>query len=104
VIGDRLQVIYFVFDGAFGPNDALQMVRQVGLHLIAKLRYDAALFSPMMARMQDVGSVKSMGESSSITIVMRSICKHLLEKKISRQRSIRWHYGIRHLPIYSMLW
>jgi hypothetical protein len=30
LIGDRLQVISFVFDGAFGHNDALQMVRQVG--------------------------------------------------------------------------
>jgi putative transposase len=30
VLGDRFQVIYFVFDGAFGHNDALQMVRQVG--------------------------------------------------------------------------
>jgi putative transposase len=46
LIGDRLQVIYFVFDGAFGHNDALQMVRQVGLHLISKLRYDAALYFP----------------------------------------------------------
>jgi hypothetical protein len=30
VIGDRFQVISFVFDGALGHNDALQMVRQVG--------------------------------------------------------------------------
>ena len=44
VIGDHLQVMYFVFDGAFGHNDALQMVRQLGLHLISKLRYDAALY------------------------------------------------------------
>ena len=30
VIGDRFQVISFVFDGAFGHHDARQMVRQVG--------------------------------------------------------------------------
>jgi putative transposase len=30
LIGDHGQVIYFVFDGAFGHHDALQMVRQVG--------------------------------------------------------------------------
>jgi DDE superfamily endonuclease len=46
VIGAHLQVMYFVFDGAFGHNDALQMVRQLGLHLISKLRYDAALYFP----------------------------------------------------------
>ncbi len=46
LIGDHVKVMYFVFDGAFGHNDALQMVRQLGLHLISKLRYDAALYLP----------------------------------------------------------
>ena len=46
LIGDHFQVMYFVFDGAFGHNNALQMVRQVGLHVIAKLRYDSALYFP----------------------------------------------------------
>ena len=30
VIGDHLTVMYFVFDGAFGHNNALHMVRQLG--------------------------------------------------------------------------
>ena len=46
LIGSHLKVMYFVFDGAFGHNDALQMVRQLGLHLISKLRHDAALYFP----------------------------------------------------------
>src|ERR1700752_4651755 len=46
LIGTQLQVMSFVFDGAFGHNDALQMVRQLGLQLISKLRYDAALYFP----------------------------------------------------------
>lgn len=41
-----LSVVYFVFDGAFGNNDALQMVRQTCLHLISKWRHDAALYFP----------------------------------------------------------
>jgi hypothetical protein len=45
-IGDAFTVIYFIFDGEFGHNDALQMVQQVGLHLISKLRYNAALYLP----------------------------------------------------------
>ena len=45
-IGDAFQVVYFVFDGAFGHNDAMQMVRQVGLHLVSKLRYNSALYFP----------------------------------------------------------
>jgi putative transposase len=37
---------YLVLDGHFGHNNALQMTRQCGLHLISKLRCDAALYFP----------------------------------------------------------
>ena len=43
---DHVKVIYFVYDGAFGNNDALQMVKQTGLHLISKLRHDSARYFP----------------------------------------------------------
>jgi hypothetical protein len=46
IVGTELSLVYFVFDGAFGNNDALQMVRQCDLHLISKLRFDAALYLP----------------------------------------------------------
>ena len=45
-IGDTFKVVYFIFDGELGHNDALQMVRQVDLHLISKLRYNSALYLP----------------------------------------------------------
>jgi hypothetical protein len=41
-----LAVTYLVLDGHFGNHNALQMAHQCGLHLIAKLRYDAALYFP----------------------------------------------------------
>jgi hypothetical protein len=37
---------YVVLDGHFGNHNALQMARQCGLHLISKLRCDAALYLP----------------------------------------------------------
>ena len=45
-IGDHLKVVYFLFDGEFGHNDAMQLVRQLGLHLVSKLRYNSALYFP----------------------------------------------------------
>jgi putative transposase len=45
-IGDTFNVVYFIFDGELGHHDALQMVQQVGLHLISKLRYNSALYLP----------------------------------------------------------
>nr|WP_287413417.1 transposase [Pseudodesulfovibrio sp.] len=44
LIGDTLQPVYFVYDGAFGNNAAVQMTRQVQLHLISKLRNNSALY------------------------------------------------------------
>lgn len=41
-----LAVTYLVLDGHFGNHNALQMVRQCRLHLISKLRCDAALYFP----------------------------------------------------------
>lgn len=44
LVGSTITLIYIALDGHFGNNNALQMVRQCGLHLISKLRYDAALY------------------------------------------------------------
>jgi putative transposase len=37
---------YLLLDGKYGNNYAVQMARQVGLHLISKLRHDAELYLP----------------------------------------------------------
>ena len=37
---------YFVYDGAFGNNNAVQMTLQTGLHLISKLRHNSCLYFP----------------------------------------------------------
>lgn len=41
-----VSLTYLVLDGHFGNHNALQMARQCGLHLISKLRCDAALYLP----------------------------------------------------------
>jgi DDE superfamily endonuclease len=41
-----LSVTYLVLDGHFGNHNALHMARQCNLHLISKLRGDAALYFP----------------------------------------------------------
>jgi putative transposase len=50
LLGGAPAVRYFLFDGAFGHHEALQRVRQTGLHLISKLRHDAALYFPYEGR------------------------------------------------------
>lgn len=46
LIAGFIPLTYLVLDGHFGNNNALQMTRQVNLHLISKLRHDSALYIP----------------------------------------------------------
>jgi putative transposase len=61
LIGLDLKVVYCVMDGAFGNNKALQMVRQCSLHLISKLRADAALYFPYTGPQKKRGARKKYG-------------------------------------------
>ncbi len=44
LIEKTLQPVYFVYDGVFGNNAAVQMSRRAGLHLITKLRNNSGLY------------------------------------------------------------
>jgi putative transposase len=46
LIAGVISLTYLVLDGHFGNHNALQMTRQCGMHLMSKLRCDAALYCP----------------------------------------------------------
>lgn len=62
LIGTFLPVRYVVLDGQFGSNNALQVVRQSGLHLISKLRHDAALYLPYEGEQKQYGPRRRYGD------------------------------------------
>jgi putative transposase len=53
---------YLALDGHFGNNNAVQMVRQCDLHLISKLRYDAALHFVYDGQQKRTGPRKKYGQ------------------------------------------
>jgi hypothetical protein len=57
-----LRLTYLVLDGHFGNHPAYHMVRQCQLHLISKLRYDAALFLPYSGAKPKRGPTPRLGE------------------------------------------
>lgn len=61
LFGGDLTPVYFLLDGAFGNNKALQMVRRCSLHLISKLRCDAALYFPYDGVQKKRGANKKYG-------------------------------------------
>lgn len=56
-----IPIIYFLFDGAFGNNNSLQMVQQCGLHLISKLRRDSALYFSYTGEQKKHGAKRKYG-------------------------------------------
>jgi len=57
-----IRVTYLVLDGHFGNHPTLHMVRQCGLHLISKLRHDAALYLPYDGPYAGHGPYRKYGE------------------------------------------
>ena len=62
LINGEIPLAYLVLDGHFGNNNALQMTRQCGLHLISKLRHDAALFFPYAGVQNKRGAPRKYGD------------------------------------------
>lgn len=61
-ITGHISLTYLVLDGHFGNHPALLMVQQCGLHLISKLRSDAALFFPYAGPAPKRGRRRRLGE------------------------------------------
>lgn len=62
LIKSKLSITYFVFDGEFGYNGALQMVKQTGMHLISKLQKNSALYYPYEGEQKKRGAPRKYGD------------------------------------------
>lgn len=61
LIAGHISLVYLVLDGHFGNSPTLTMVQQCGLHLISKLRADAALYLPYVGPYQGRGPRRRYG-------------------------------------------
>ena len=74
-----ISVRYLALDGHFGNNNALQMVLQCGLHLVSKLRHDAALYFRYDGLQKRKGPRKKYGQKIDYRNIPQ---KYLVEKSI----------------------
>lgn len=75
LVGNTLKLAYFVYDGALGHNNGVRLVRQCGLHLISKLRYDAALYFPYDGPYSGKGPHKKYGDRLDYTNIPKQYLK-----------------------------
>ena len=74
-IQGTIQLTYLVLDGHFGNHPALHMVRQCQLHLISKLRYDAALFFPYSGPSPKRGPTPRLGDQVNVRKISKAFLK-----------------------------
>ena len=89
-IGDSLTIAYFVYDGAFGNNAAVQMTRQTGLQLISKLRNNSALYFQWQGEYVGKGARRRYGERVSYDQIPTAYLKSETKEKQIRTRTYQF--------------
>ncbi len=80
LMAGRVPVVYLALDGHFGNRPTLQMVRGCGLHLISKLRADAALYFPYDGPYQGRGPRRKYGAKLDVDAVpAQFLCQRRVE-------------------------
>jgi putative transposase len=83
LLANFISLTYLVVDGHFGNNNALQMARQVNLHIISKLRQDSALYVPYEHLDSNKRSRRKYGDKMDYcNIPDKYLCKSAIEDEI----------------------
>ena len=75
LVGNTLKLDYFAYDGALGHNNGVRLVKECGLYLISKLRYDAALYFPYDGPYSGRGPHKKYGDRLDYTNIPKQYLK-----------------------------
>lgn len=76
LVNTDINLVYFVFDGAFGNNAALLLFRQCNLHLISKMRYDSDRYLPYSGKYSGRGLCLKYGKK----LTNRALAKKYLKE------------------------
>jgi len=69
LVGQWLSITHLLLDGKFGHNNALQMTLSCGLHLVSKLRHDAALYFPYEGAYSGHGPYRKYGDKINYEMI-----------------------------------
>jgi putative transposase len=89
LMAGRIPLAYLVLDGHFGNHPAWHMVRQCGLHLISKLRCDAALYLPYDGLYKGHGPHQKYGDRLDY---QRLPAKYLMQTTTTKQIQTRMYH------------
>jgi putative transposase len=93
LIGSSVSIVYFVVDGAFGHNEALQMTRQCNMHLISKLKHNSALYFQYEGTYSGRGPRNKYGDKIDYKNIpkkylKKSSCEGLIQTDIYQMKAL----------------
>jgi hypothetical protein len=83
LLSGKVKIRHLALDGHFGNNKAVQMVLQCGLHLISKLRHDAALYFKYQGEQNRFGPRRKYGQKIDYRRIPQA---YLVSKSIQGQQ------------------
>jgi hypothetical protein len=81
MVKDVLSLSYLVMDGHFGNYPSAWMVLHAGLHLVSKLRYDAALSEPFSGKYRGRGPHPKYGDKIDVHKMKKKYLKRDTKEK-----------------------
>lgn len=81
VVKGVLSLSYLVLDGHFGNYPSAWMVRQSGLHLVSKLRWDASLYAPFSGKYRGRGPHPKYGDKIDVHKMKKKYLKSDTKEK-----------------------
>jgi putative transposase len=98
LIDGVIPLVYLALDGHFGNSPTLRMVRECGLHLLSKLRSDAALYLPYDGPYAGRGPHRKYGAKLDVAAIPAYILRHThpsagLETRIYQAQLLHKEFG-----------
>jgi putative transposase len=81
LIGTTISIKYAVLDGAFGNNNAMQMILQCNMQIISKLKRTSALYFPYTGPYSGRGAKRKYGDKLDYNNIPRKYLKETILKE-----------------------
>ncbi len=88
LIGTTIPIAHAVLDGAFGNNNALQMVLRCDMHIISKLKCNSALYFPHTSPYSGRGARRKYGDKLGLRQYFTRVFERNCPRRVDSNRDL----------------
>lgn len=88
LIGTTIPIKYAVLDGAFGNNNAVQMILRCDMHIISKLKRTSALYFPYTGPYSGRGAKRKYGDKLGLQQYPTQVFERNCPRRVDSNRDL----------------